>query len=196
MDVCLGCEWKNKEWPILWGLSVCMLCVSVPNRGNTRKNATKLQGLKNGQAEWGHWSTACGVVEGRSLKSCGFLRRPTSLLYLCVVFYILYLIQQMSSVTGIQSQLSLILLTTTVVEDWGWAWIQMTQTKLCFYVLFLKIFFQRNQNCIWHTKEHFFPNALLCQQNHTVSTSMWVKLTPLKICWVVSQCLFSSIFKL
>lgn len=77
-----------------------------------------------------------------------FPRRPASLLYLFVVFYVLYFIQQMPSVTGIQSQLSPILLKTLVVEDWSCEWILRAQINICFYVLFLKIFFQRSQNCI------------------------------------------------
>lgn len=52
-----------------------------------------------------------------------FPRRPTSLLYLCVVFHMLYFIQKMPSVTGIQSQLSPVLLKNPVVEDWSQKWI-------------------------------------------------------------------------
>lgn len=160
MDVCSGCEWKNKEWLILWGFSMCMLCVSVPNRGNIRKKPQNFKGWKMAKQD----EDTCQLLVVLWRGDQQFPRRPTShflcavichFLYavqMCVIFYVLYFIQKMPSVTGIQSQLSPIMLKIPVVEDWSRAWIQRAQTKFCFYVILLKIFFQRNQNCIWHTK--------------------------------------------
>lgn len=79
----------------------------------------KLQGLENGQqdGETCQLLVVLGGGGGEISKILQFPRRPTSLLDLCVVFHMLYFIQQMPNVTGIQSQLSPILLKTPVVAD-------------------------------------------------------------------------------
>lgn len=129
------------------GFSVCAcLCVCAQQRQNWVKKKI-LQELENGQAGQGNVSTACLVV-GRIFEILQFPRRPTSLLYLYVVFCMPYFTQwnRVPSVTGIQTQLfPILLLQTPVVEDCQ-TWIRRAQTKLCFYFFFLKIFFQRNQN--------------------------------------------------
>lgn len=82
---------KGKTILILWVFSMCMLvCLCTTEAKLGKKN--NLQGLENGQAGQGKVSTACLVV-GKISEILRF-RRPTSLLYVSVVFCMLYLMEQ------------------------------------------------------------------------------------------------------
>lgn len=87
MDVCLGYEWKNKEWHILWVFGMCMLVCLCP-KGTRKKEKSRKMGWKIAKlyrmmgpllASW--W--------GKSLKACSTLEGQP-VFCICVVFCVLY----------------------------------------------------------------------------------------------------------